>query len=95
MSADDEKGVVENSEEDEELTVFGGSAPVSRFSTARRRSGIVKRRAWGVKWAGDVENAPGQNGSLTNLVQRGSTVSLDFQILFSNLDIFLCSAESS
>jgi hypothetical protein len=76
MGADDEKGMAGSCEEDEELTLFGGSAPVSRFSTAKRKPGIIRRRPWGVKWAGDVESAPSKNGSFANLVHRGSTVSL-------------------
>ena len=84
MNMDDEKGVI-GSEEDDERTVFGGSAPVSRFSTTRGRPGIMKRRPWAVKWNNDVENAAGKNNSLTNLVHRGSTVSLAFKIMTQTL----------
>jgi hypothetical protein len=67
------------SEEDEDCTVFGGSAPVSRFSTTRG-PGIVKRRPWGTKFAADLEKAAGKDSSLTQLLHRGSMVSSSFII---------------
>lgn len=75
---DDEK--VGSSEEDEDRTVFGGSAPVSRFSTSRGMSSLAKRRPWGANRGGDVENAPKKDGSFTNLLHRGSTVSFTSNI---------------
>jgi len=77
MMADDEVPTPGGSEEDEERTVFG-SAPVSRFSTVRGKSGLMRRRPWGLKFGGDKENALGMDSSFTKLIHRGSTVSFAF-----------------
>lgn len=62
---ENEKG--RGGEGDEDKTVYG-SAPVSRFST-------VRKRTWGKNH--DVEHgadSPSENGSFAKLVHRGSTV---------------------
>jgi len=60
MSMEDERGannVVDESEGDEERTMFGGSAPNSGPPTTRGKFGITKRRAWGASWGKDEESA--------------------------------------
>jgi hypothetical protein len=81
MTMNDEKV---GSEEDEERTVFGGSAPVSRFSTRRGKPGM-RKRTWGTKRGRDEENAPGEEDNLTNLVKRGSTVRFFFRNSYAKL----------
>lgn len=83
------------SEEDEEHTIFGGSALVSRFSTTREMSSITKRRPWGAKGGGDTKSSPSRNSSLMNLVHRGSIVSCTLRISCVDFDIFHCSKGSS
>lgn len=71
------------SEGDEEQTMYGESAPISRMSTKRSKIGILKRRpftgaGWGGSWGGDIENAPAleTKHGLTKIIPRVSTVSI-------------------
>lgn len=75
MSMEEERGVkqtsADESEGDEERTMFGGSAPHSGPPTTRGTFGIIKRRPWKIK---DLENAQTDVMNKT-IIPVGSTVS--------------------
>jgi hypothetical protein len=76
MSMEDERGfnnVVDESEGDEERTMFGGSAPNSGPPTTRGKFGITKRRAWGASWGKDEESA--QTDVENTIIPMSSAVS--------------------
>lgn len=54
MSEDDEKALDEKFSD--EGTMYGGSPPISRFSTKRKGASTMRRRGAG-HWTGDIENS--------------------------------------